>query len=151
MGDHGKVHYIISRMHDVYLGQDEVLKCILAALLSGGHVLLEGVPGVGKTLLAIALSQLLHLSFKRIQFTNDMLPSDVTGFHTFRSGASSLDIVKGPVFASIVLADEINRTSPKTQSALLEAMGEQQVTIEGLTQRLPEPFLVLATQNPVEQ
>jgi len=150
MGDHGKVHYIISRMHDVYLGQDEVLKCILAALLSGGHVLLEGVPGVGKTLLAIALSQLLHLSFKRIQFTNDMLPSDVTGFHTFRSGASSLDIVKGPVFASIVLADEINRTSPKTQSALLEAMEEAQVTIDGITYKLPDPFMVIATQNPAE-
>jgi MoxR-like ATPase len=145
-----KIRDIIIRMHDVYLGQDDVLKCVLAALLSGGHVLLEGVPGVGKTLIAISLAQLLHLSFKRIQFTNDMLPSDVTGFHTFRSGSASLDMVKGPVFASIVLADEINRTSPKTQSALLEAMEEAQVTIDGITYRLPEPFMVIATQNPAE-
>ncbi|HPR53604.1 MAG TPA: MoxR family ATPase [Deltaproteobacteria bacterium] len=145
-----KIHDIIFKMHDVYLGQDEVLRCVLAALLSGGHVLLEGVPGVGKTLIAISLAQLLHLSFKRIQFTNDMLPSDVTGFHTFRSGASSLELVKGPVFASIVLADEINRTSPKTQSALLEAMEEKQVTIDGITYKLPEPFMVIATQNPAE-
>lgn len=150
MEDRSKIHAIIAGMHDVYLGQDEVLRCILAALLSGGHVLLEGVPGVGKTLIAISLAQLMHLSFKRIQFTNDLLPSDVTGFHTFRSGASTLDIVKGPVFASIVLADEINRTSPKTQSALLEAMEEAQVTIDGITYRLPEPFMVIATQNPAE-
>ena len=137
-------------MHQVFLGQDDVLKCVLCALLSGGHVLLEGVPGVGKTLIAISLSQLLHLSFKRIQFTNDMLPSDVTGFHTFRGGSSTIDMVKGPIFASIVLADEINRTSPKTQSALLEAMEESQVTIDGITYKLPEPFMVIATQNPAE-
>ncbi len=105
---------------------------------------------MGKTLIAISLSQLLHLSFKRIQFTNDMLPSDVTGFHTFRGSSSTLDMVKGPLFASIVLADEINRTSPKTQSALLEAMEESQVTIDGITYRLPEPFMVIATQNPAE-
>lgn len=150
MDMHARIRDIIVRMHEVYLGQDEVLKCVLCALLSGGHVLLEGVPGVGKTLIAITLAKLLHLSFKRIQFTNDMLPSDVTGFHTFRSGSSSLDIVKGPIFASIVLADEINRTSPKTQSALLEAMEEAQVTIDGITYILPEPFMVIATQNPAE-
>jgi MoxR-like ATPase len=144
------IQKIIQQMHQVYLGQDDVLKCVLCALLSGGHVLLEGVPGVGKTLIAITLSQLLHLSFKRIQFTNDMLPSDVTGFHTFRGSSTALDMVKGPIFASIVLADEINRTSPKTQSALLEAMEESQVTIDGITYKLPEPFMVIATQNPVE-
>lgn len=137
-------------MHGVFLGQDTVLTCVLCALLSKGHVLLEGVPGVGKTLIAISLSQLLHLSFKRIQFTNDMLPSDVTGFHMFRNSSEGLDMIKGPIFASIVLADEINRTSPKTQSALLEAMQESQVTIDGMTYKLPDPFMVIATQNPTE-
>ncbi len=126
------------------------MTCVLCALLSKGHVLLEGVPGVGKTLIAISLSQLLHLSFKRIQFTNDMLPSDVTGFHMFRNCSEDLDMIKGPIFASIVLADEINRTSPKTQSALLEAMQESQVTIDGITYTLPDPFMVIATQNPAE-
>jgi MoxR-like ATPase len=113
-------------------------------------VLLEGVPGVGKTLIALSLAQLLHLNFKRIQFTNDMLPSDVTGFHTFRGSSTTLSLVQGPIFADIVLADEINRTSPKTQSALLEAMEESQVTIDGITYKLPEPFMVIATQNPAE-
>ena len=150
MNSQESIHAIILKMHKVFLGQDEVLRCVLCALFAGGHVLLEGVPGVGKTLIAISLAQLLHLSFKRIQFTNDLLPSDVTGFHTFRSGSSTLDLVKGPVFASIVLADEINRTSPKTQSALLEAMAEAQVTIDGITYKLPDPFMVIATQNPVE-
>lgn len=144
------IQKVIREMHEVFLGQDCVLKCVMCALLSGGHVLLEGVPGVGKTLIAISLSQLLHLSFKRIQFTNDMLPSDVTGFHTFRGNSTTLDMVKGPIFASIVLADEINRTSPKTQSALLEAMEESQVTIDGISYKLPEPFMVIATQNPAE-
>ncbi len=144
------IHEIIEHLHKVFLGQDDVVKSILCAFLAGGHVLLEGVPGVGKTLIALALSQLLHLNFKRIQFTNDMLPSDVTGFHTFRSGSDELELIKGPVFASIVLADEINRTSPKTQSALLEAMEENQVTIDGITYELPKPFMVIATQNPIE-
>ncbi len=141
---------VIDHLHSVFLGQEDVVKSILCAFFAGGHVLLEGVPGVGKTLIALALSQLLHLSFKRIQFTNDMLPSDVTGFHTFQSGSTKLDLMKGPIFASIVLADEINRTSPKTQSALLEAMEENQVTIDGITYELPKPFMVIATQNPVE-
>jgi len=150
MNNHNHIQEIINRMQQVFLGQDDVLKCVLCAMLSGGHVLLEGVPGVGKTLIAISLAQLLHLSFKRIQFTNDMLPSDVTGFHTFRTNTGTFDMVKGPIFASIVLADEINRTSPKTQSALLEAMEESQVTIDGITYRLPDPFMVIATQNPAE-
>jgi MoxR-like ATPase len=144
------IQKIFQHMHGVFLGQDTVLTCVLCALLSKGHVLLEGVPGVGKTLIAISLSQLLHLSFKRIQFTNDMLPSDVTGFHMFRNSSEGLDMIKGPLFASIVLADEINRTSPKTQSALLEAMQESQVTIDGMTYKLPDPFMVIATQNPTE-
>jgi MoxR-like ATPase len=150
MNGQSQIQEIIQSMHEVFLGQDKVLKCVLCALLSGGHVLLEGVPGVGKTLIAISLAQLLHLSFKRIQFTNDMLPSDITGFHTFRSSSATWDMVRGPIFASIVLADEINRTSPKTQSALLEAMEESQVTIDGITYKLPEPFMVIATQNPSE-
>jgi MoxR-like ATPase len=150
MGTNESIQNIIHEMHRVFLGQDEVLKNVLCALMARGHVLLEGVPGVGKTLIAITLSRLLHLSFKRIQFTNDLLPTDVTGFHTFNKGDSSLDLIEGPVFANIVLADEINRTSPKTQSALLEAMEESQVTIDGKTYRLPEPFMVIATQNPVE-
>jgi len=144
------IQEVIDHLHSVFLGQEDVVKSILCAFFAGGHVLLEGVPGVGKTLIALALSQLLHLSFKRIQFTNDMLPSDVTGFHTFQSGSTKLDLMKGPIFASIVLADEINRTSPKTQSALLEAMEENQVTIDGITYELPKPFMVIATQNPVE-
>ncbi|HHO77154.1 MAG TPA: MoxR family ATPase, partial [Deltaproteobacteria bacterium] len=148
--NNNSIHEIINHLHRVFLGQSEVVESILCAFLAGGHVLLEGVPGVGKTLIALALSQLLHLNFKRIQFTNDLLPSDVTGFHTFRSGTNELELIKGPVFASIVLADEINRTSPKTQSALLEAMEENQVTIDGITYHLPEPFMVIATQNPIE-
>jgi len=150
MDTNESIRNIIQEIHRVFLGQDEVLKNVLCALLARGHVLLEGVPGVGKTLIAITLSRLLQLSFKRIQFTNDLLPTDVTGFHTFKKGNSSLDLIQGPVFANIVLADEINRTSPKTQSALLEAMEESQVTIDGITYRLPEPFMVIATQNPVE-
>lgn len=144
------IQEITDHLHQVFLGQGDVVRSILCAFFAGGHVLLEGVPGVGKTLIALALSQLLHLSFKRIQFTNDLLPSDVTGFHTFRSGSTQLEIMKGPIFASIVLADEINRTSPKTQSALLEAMEENQVTIDGMTYELPKPFMVIATQNPIE-
>ncbi|HDP26200.1 MAG TPA: MoxR family ATPase [Deltaproteobacteria bacterium] len=150
MNIHERIETIISHMQHVFLGQEHVVTSILCAFFARGHVLLEGVPGVGKTLIALALAKLLNLSFKRIQFTNDLLPSDVTGFHTFRSPVDSMDLIKGPLFASIVLADEINRTSPKTQSALLEAMEESQVTIDGMTYVLPEPFMVIATQNPIE-
>ncbi|MGC9323240.1 MAG: AAA family ATPase [Desulfomonilia bacterium] len=147
---HDRIENIIRHMQEVFLGQDHVVKSLLCGFFAGGHVLLEGVPGVGKTLIALALAKLLNLSFKRIQFTNDLLPSDVTGFHALRSGSASLELIKGPIFASIVLADEINRTSPKTQSALLEAMEESQVTIDGISYELPNPFMVIATQNPVE-
>jgi len=132
----------------VVVGQEHVVETLLAALLVGGHVLLEGVPGVAKTLLAQAFARTLALSFSRVQFTPDMLPSDLTGTVVLRHG--ELTFSPGPIFAGVVLGDEINRTPPKTQSALLEAMQEGQVTVDGTSHRLPEPFLVLATQNPLE-
>src|SRR3954454_7656204 len=132
----------------VVVGQDSVVEPVLAALAVGGHVLLEGVPGVAKTLLANTLARALGIGFSRLQFTPDMLPSDVTGTMTLRGGA--LEFRPGPVFANVVLADEINRTPPKTQAALLEAMEERQGTIEGEPRPLPDPFLVIATQNPIE-
>ena len=132
----------------VVVGQDEPLEVMLGALALGGHVLLEGPPGVAKTLLANATARALGLDFRRVQFTPDMLPSDVTGTMALRGG--ELRFRPGPVFANLVLADEINRTPPKTQAALLEAMQEGQVTIDGEPHPLPDPFLVVATQNPVE-
>jgi MoxR-like ATPase len=132
----------------VVVGQEAVIEPMLAALAVGGHVLLEGVPGVAKTLLANAMARALGVRFSRLQFTPDMLPSDVTGTMTLRGG--ELEFSPGPVFASVVLADEINRTPPKTQAALLEAMQEGQVTVNGEPHRLPDPFLVIATQNPIE-
>ena len=130
------------------VGQDAVVEQLLAALLVGSHVLLEGVPGVAKTLVANATARALGLPFRRLQFTPDMLPSDVIGTMTLRAG--ELAFRPGPVFTSVLLADEINRTPPKTQSALLEAMEERQVTIEGEPRPLADPFLVIATQNPIE-
>jgi MoxR-like ATPase len=132
------------------IGQDNVVLGLTAALLLGGHVILEGVPGVAKTLVAKALGHTLDLSFRRIQFTPDLMPSDVTGNVVFDSANGDFRFRMGPLFANLVLADELNRTPPKTQAALLEAMEERQVTIEGATHRLPDPFLVIATQNPIE-
>jgi MoxR-like ATPase len=132
----------------VAVGQEDTVERLLAALLVGGHVLLEGVPGVAKTLLANAVSRALGLDFRRAQFTPDMLPSDLTGTMTLRGG--ELTFRPGPIFTSVLLADEINRTPPKTQAALLEAMEERQVTIEGASRPLPSPFIVIATQNPIE-
>ena len=131
-------------------GQENVIEEILLALLAGGHLLLEGVPGIGKTLLATTLAKSLCMSFKRIQFTPDMLPSDVVGSVMYDLREGSFRVERGPLFANIVLADEINRTPPKTQAALLEAMEERQVTLYGETLELPQPFFVIATQNPVE-
>ena len=134
----------------VIVGQDEAFEHIVIALFSGGHVLLEGVPGTAKTLMAKTLSRLVRAEFKRVQFTPDLMPSDIVGTSVFNLQTSQFSLRRGPVFTNILLADEINRAPAKTQSALLEAMEEHQVTIEGELNKLPEPFMVLATQNPVE-
>ena len=134
----------------VIRGKDEAIDLALVALLARGHLLIEDVPGVGKTTLAQALAHSFHCSFQRIQFTSDMLPSDVVGINVFNQADQRFEFKPGPIFANIVLADEINRTTPKTQSALLEAMNEAQVTVDTRTHVLPQPFMVLATQNPIE-
>ncbi|MDE0656948.1 MAG: MoxR family ATPase [Acidimicrobiaceae bacterium] len=131
-------------------GKGEVIELLVLALVCGGHVLIEDVPGVGKTTLGKALARSVDVSFGRIQFTPDLLPVDITGTSVFNRAAGTFEFRPGPVFSNIVLADEINRASPKAQSALLEAMGEQQVTIDGVTRRLDSPFTVIATQNPLE-
>src|SRR5947208_4745376 len=134
----------------VIVGQDAMLERLLVALLAGGHVLLEGVPGLAKTLTIKTLAQVLGGSFARIQFTPDLVPSDITGTRVLRAGGGGFDVELGPVFANFLLADEINRAPAKVQSALLEVMQEQQVTIGGETYRVPHPFLVLATQHTIE-
>src|SRR6266849_4350912 len=131
-------------------GKDDAIELALIALLAGGHMLIEDVPGVGKTTLAQALARSFHCSFQRIQFTSDLLPSDVIGISIYDQIRQEFEFKPGPIFANIVLADEINRTTPKTQSALLEAMNEAQVTVDNHTHVLPQPFLVMATQNPIE-
>ena len=143
---------ILAELRKVIVGQDDVIDLVLTALFTGGHCLITGVPGLAKTLLVKTLAEALHLSFKRIQFTPDLMPADITGTEVLEeeNGHRALRFVKGPVFAQIILADEINRTPPKTQSALLEAMQEYQVTTAGRTYDLERPFLVLATQNPIE-
>ena len=141
---------IIREVERAIVGKRPLLEKIMAAVLSGGHVLLEDYPGLAKTLIALSFSTALGLEFKRIQFTPDLLPGDITGGYIYDRSQNRFALRKGPLFANIILADEINRASPKTQSALLEAMQEYQVTLEGETMRLPEPFLVIATQNPIE-
>ena len=135
----------------VIVGQDDAVRLLVLALLTEGHVLLEGVPGVAKTTLVRALSRALALDFKRVQFTPDLMPSDIVGTHIFNFQENKFRLVRGPVFTQILLADEINRSPAKTQAALLESMQERQVSIEGESHQLPSPFFVLATQNPVEQ
>jgi MoxR-like ATPase len=141
---------IIDNVERVIVGKGDVIELLMVALLSEGHVLLEDVPGIGKTTLAKALARSLNCSFKRIQFTPDVLPSDVTGIQWFNQRTQEFEFRPGPIIAQIVLADEINRATPRTQSALLEAMQERQITVDGETLMLPRPFMVLATQNPIE-
>ncbi len=141
---------VIAEVERGVIGKRALLEMVMATALAGGHVLFEDFPGLGKTLIARSFATALGLGFKRIQFTPDLLPGDITGGYVFNRTQNTFELRKGPVFTNILLADEINRASPKTQSALLEAMQEGQVTIEGESLRLPEPFIVLATQNPIE-
>ena len=142
---------VIEQVGGVLLRKDQQIRQALACLLSGGHLLIEDLPGMGKTILSHALARTLGLSYNRIQFTSDLLPADILGISIFDRNSADFRFHPGPVFAQVVLADEINRTTPKTQSALLEAMEEGQVTVEGETRALPEPFFVIATQNPSSQ
>lgn len=148
--DNEKLMHVLNHINTVMVGKEEVALLSLVALLAEGHVLLEDVPGVGKTMLIRTLAKSIDGEFKRIQFTPDLLPSDVTGVSIYNPKNQDFEFHKGPIFGNVMLADEINRTSPKTQSALLEAMEESSVTVDGQTLLLPRPFFVMATQNPLE-
>ncbi|MFB6471103.1 MAG: AAA family ATPase [Vulcanisaeta sp. AZ3] len=147
---HGMLNDVINEVMTFFLGDKTIVKKAVAAVIAGGHVLLEDNPGVGKTFVAKLISRTLGLRFSRIQFTPDLLPSDILGTKVWRQDKGVFDLVLGPIFANLILADEVNRAPPRTQSALLEAMQEGQVTIEGETIPLPKPFIVIATQNPIE-
>src|SRR5205085_7992557 len=144
------VESLLNRAERVVVGQRENLEMVLLALLCGGHVLLEGVPGTAKTLMARVVARLLALDCKRVQFTPDLMPSDVLGTNVFNLQTSRFEFRPGPVFTDVLVADEINRTPPKTQSALLEAMEEKTISLDGVSHKLSEVFLVVATQNPIE-
>jgi len=145
------VDTVVTELNQILLGKERQVRLALCGLLAKGHLLIEDIPGMGKTTLSHALAKIMGLSYQRIQFTNDLLPADVLGYSMYDKEACSLLFHPGPIFAQVVLADEINRASPRTQSALLEAMEERQVSIEGETRPLPHPFFVIATQNPTEQ
>src|SRR3982751_3560742 len=145
-----QIRLLQAAIERVIKGKSETVKLALVALLAKGHLLIEDVPGIGKTTLANAVARALDLTFQRIQFTSDLLPSDVIGLSVYNQKTGDFEWKAGPIFSNIVLADEINRATPKTQSALLEAMAEEQVTVEGVSRRLPLPFIVIATQNPAE-
>lgn len=149
-GWHPEVEPVIENIRKVIVGKDNVIRLVLTALLAGGHCLIEDVPGVGKTMLVRATAKTLGCHFRRIQFTPDLLPSDVTGVSIYNQKTQSFEFRPGPIFGQVVLADEINRTSPKTQSALLQALEEHAITADGETFDLPKPFFVLATENPIE-
>ena len=144
------VQPLIDSVARVFVGKPDAVKLTVMTMLARGHLLIEDVPGIGKTLLGVALARAFGVTFRRIQFTNDLLPSDILGLSVFDPKEASFDFKPGPIFSHVLLADEINRSTPKTQSALLEAMSEGQVSIDGKTHTLPDPFLVIATQNPVE-
>jgi MoxR-like ATPase len=141
---------LIASIRRVFIGEEATVRLAVASLLARGHLLIEDVPGIGKTLLGIALARSIDASFKRIQFTNDLLPSDILGLSIYDAKTGAFDFKPGPIFNQIILADEINRTTPKTQSALLEAMSDLQVSVDGTTRPLPSPFMIIATQNPIE-
>ena len=141
----------LDRVGSIVLGKQEQVRLAVACLLARGHLLIEDLPGMGKTTLAHALARIFSLSYQRVQFTSDMLPADILGVSVFNAGSGDFVLREGPVFTQLLLADEINRATPKTQSALLEAMEERQVTLDGVTRPLPQPFFVIATQNPVDQ
>ena len=150
-GHHATTRALLAAAGQIILGKDAQLKQALACLLARGHLLIEDLPGVGKTTLAHVLARLLGLEFQRIQFTSDMLPADIIGVSVFERSTGSFQFHPGPIFSQMILADEVNRSTPKAQSALLEAMEERQVTTEGVTSALPQPFFVIATQNPTHQ
>jgi len=148
---HNELEKVTGQVGEIILGKDKQIRLALTCLLAGGHLLLEDLPGVGKTTLAHVIAATLGLRFSRVQFTSDLLPADILGASIYERDNERFRFVAGPIFSQVVLADEVNRATPKTQSALLEAMEEHQVTIEGETRRLPEPFFVIATQNPAHQ
>ncbi|MCF8129556.1 MAG: MoxR family ATPase [Deltaproteobacteria bacterium] len=141
---------LVENISKVMIGKKDVIELLLVALIGGGHVLIEDVPGVGKTLIAKSLARSIGGVFKRVQFTPDLLPADITGFNVYNQQTAAFTFQPGPVMANVLLADEINRTVPRTQASLLESMEEYQVTIDGITRKLPKPFFVMATQNPIE-
>ena len=146
-----KIAQLMTQLNQIVLDKPQVIKLALSGILAGGHLLLQDLPGMGKTTLAQGLAQLLGLSFSRVQFTNDMLPADILGMSIYDQSRGQFEFRAGPIFTQLLLADEINRSSPKTQSALLEAMEERQVTQDGQSYPLPQPFFVIATQNPLQQ